>query len=81
MIVSLKKSIPYVVKCCPEVTINGSWFSGEIDKCIFPLKEAGFNVRAVITDNHSSNVSAFKFLLNKYEGDNELFIYHPAYIC
>ena len=59
MIVSLKKSIPYVVKSCAEVKINGAWLAGEIDSCILILKEAGFNVRAVITDDHGSNVKDF----------------------
>ena len=79
MIVSLKKSIPYVVKSCAEVKINGAWLAGEIDSCILILKEAGFNARAVITDHHGSNVNAFHTLLNKYEGDKQLFINHTAY--
>ena len=56
MIVSLKKSIPFVVKCCAEVSINGSWLAKEIAKCVLNLKEVGFNVRAIITDNHGCNV-------------------------
>ena len=45
----------------------------------FNLKEVGFNVRAIITDNHACNVSAFRMLLKKYEGDNKLSVYHSAY--
>ena len=26
MIVSLQKSVPCVIKSCPEITINGRWF-------------------------------------------------------
>ena len=70
MIVSLKKSIPFDVKCCAEVSINGPLLADEIDKCVLNLKEVGFSVRAIITDNHACNVSAFSILLKKYEGDN-----------
>ena len=37
-------------------------------------------VRAVVTDNHSSNVSAFACLLKKYcNTSSNIFINHPAY--
>jgi len=65
MIVSLKQSIPYVIKSIPETTISGEWLCKEIDSCIYDLKDIGYNVRAVITDNHASNVSAFSFLKKK----------------
>ena len=35
MIVSLKQSIPYVVKSRPEVSINGKWFKKEIEKRMY----------------------------------------------
>ena len=31
MIVSLKESIPYVVKSCAEISIHGDWLANEID--------------------------------------------------
>ena len=34
MNVSLEKSIPFVVKCCAEVSINGPWLADEIDKYV-----------------------------------------------
>ena len=78
MIVGLKDSLPYVVKSCPEVTINGDLVRREIWDTIGKLAESGFNVRAVVTDNHGSNVTAFKSLLNEYRSDlNELAIKHP----
>ena len=49
MIVSLKKSIPYVVKSCAEVKINGAWLAGEIDSCILILKEVGFKQLSPMT--------------------------------
>ena len=72
--------LPYAVKSCPIVSISGSWLSNEIDSCIFNLQSSGFKVRAVVTDNHSSNVSAFACLLKKYcNTSSTLFINHPAY--
>ena len=66
MIVGMKESIPYVVKALPETTINGAWLSDQIDECIDILADCGFNVRAVVTDNHSANVNAFSNLQTKY---------------
>ena len=30
MIAGLKKSIPYVIKACPEISIRGDWLADEI---------------------------------------------------
>ena len=79
MLVSLKNSIPCVVRALSETSISRYWLSEEIDKCITNLKEIGLQVRAVVSDDHASNVSAFSILLNNYRGGHELFIYHPAY--
>ena len=48
MITGLKKTVPSVVKACPEVTVNGEWLSQEILKCIFQLINSGFFIRAVV---------------------------------
>ena len=78
MIVGLKKSIPYIIKASPEVTINGSWLSTEICSCISSLSKAGFNVRGVVTDNHSSNVNAFSILQKAYSSSTcEFYINYP----
>ena len=79
MIVGLQKSVPYVVKSSPEVSITWEWLWKEIDKCITTLAESGFNVRAVVIDDHSSNVAAYKKLHEEYFGDDETYIQHPAY--
>ena len=65
MIVGLEKSVPYVVKSSPEVTITGEWLWQQIDECIRALAKAGFDIRAVIADDHSTNVSAFSKLHEK----------------
>lgn len=63
MIVGLQKSIPYVIKSIPETKIEGEWLKTEIIKSIETLHSLGFSVRAVIADNHSTNVSAFSKIL------------------
>ena len=52
-----------VIKAVPEVTISGEFLRKEIEDCIASLNKIGFTVRAVITDDHSSNVAAFDFLI------------------
>ena len=60
------------------ISISGDWLADEISKSISTLCNNGFNVRAVVTDNHSANVSAFNMLLKQYETDYScLFIKHP----
>ena len=79
LIVSLKKTIACVVKSCPESKINGQWLCNEIDDCISELQTIGLKVRAVICDDHASNVSAFSLLMRKYNTEDESYIYHHAY--
>ena len=49
MIVSLKQSVPCVIKSLPETKISGEWLKNEIDECIYNLQRTGFYVRAVVT--------------------------------
>ena len=78
MIAGLKKSVPYVIKMSPETEISGEWVFQQIDDAIENLTKSGFNVRGVVADNHSTNVNAFKRLLEKYENVHEnLSIQHP----
>ena len=66
-----------VIKALPETKITGEWLAQHISECISCLSKVGSNVRAVVTDNHSSNVNAFNCLLYTY-GTNysKLFIQH-----
>ena len=79
IITSLKKAIPFVIKAIPEIKIEGKWLSEHIDNCITSLNSVGFNVWAIISDSHSTNVLAFKYLFNMYgneqKGEN---INHPS---
>ena len=49
MVVSLKQSTPYIVQ---DAIIN----------CVNMLSRRDFKFRAVVSDNHSTNVSAYKHL-------------------
>ena len=63
MIVGLKKSIPYVIKSCPVVSINIAIVKTEILESLATLKAADFRVFKIVSDNHSTNVSAYSSLI------------------
>ena len=78
MITGLKKSIPYVIKACPETSISGKWLAKHVEDAIVSLCDVGFNVKGIVADNHSANVSAYNYLLDKFPGDtSRLFMLHP----
>ena len=62
MIVDLKKSIPYVIKSSPETNTNAKWLKTELLDSLEILSNCGFRVRAIVCENHPSNVSSFKKL-------------------
>lgn len=75
MIVGVKSNVPYVISSIPETKIQGDWLKDKIEDCLNSLKEAGFNVRGIVCDNHASNVSAYKKLLNAHgSAQEDLFI-------
>ena len=78
MICGLKQNVSTVIKACPETGINGKWLCNEFIKCIDDLINVGFKIRGIVTDNHSSNVNAFKRLLKQYLGDGQYFINFPG---
>ena len=61
-----KKSIPFVIKACPERKICGHWLAEEIEESLKTLGSISLFVRAIISDNHASNVLAFKNLRRKF---------------
>ena len=52
MIMSLKKTISCVIRSRPVTKISGEWLKDEINICMFDLKDCGFKVRAIVTDDH-----------------------------
>ena len=75
MVVSLKKSIPFVIKSFPKTKIDGTWLSSQITECI--ECHSGFVVRVVVSDSHSIN--AFSVLKKEYASipSHLLISYHP----
>ena len=66
MVVRLKQSTPFVVQVIPQasqanpkVALNGQWLAEKIADNIDSLTEIVLSVRDIVTDNHSTNVSAF----------------------
>ena len=39
----------------------GQWLSTELMSCMNDLIQIGFKIRGLVTDNHSTNVAAFKY--------------------
>ena len=77
MIVGLKENVPYVIKFGPETKINGVWLKEQILDCL--NTSCGFNVRGIVSDNHSSNVSAYKMLLEDCSQDpDSLFMLYES---
>ena len=64
----------------PEIKIEEKWLSEHIDNCITSLNSVGFNVSAIVSDNPSTNVLAFKYLFNKYGNEQKCknIINHPS---
>ena len=78
MVISLTKSIPFIVSAIPIVKISGDIVHSSIDKCISLLTKAQFNLRAIIAYNHPTNVSAFKQLRHLHGiRDSDHVIYNP----
>ena len=63
MLVGLKESIPYVIKWSPETNIDANWLETELLDFLDILSNCGFCVRAIVCENHLSNVSSFKKML------------------
>ena len=79
MIVSLKKSIPFVIKSCPKTKIDGKWIFSHVSESIETLNKSGFCVKAVISDNHSVNVSTFTIFKKMYAADSsDMLIISPS---
>ena len=66
------------IQAIPEVTITGEWLAEKISASLHSLAQTGFTVRGIVTDNHNSNVNAFKSLKQKFGKGDQLFIQHPS---
>ena len=81
MIAGVRKNVPFVVKAVPEAKMEEKWLSGQLIESIQSLHEIDFHVRAVISDNHPSNVFAFDELFSKHGNESrENVIYSSFYV-
>ena len=71
MIIGLTNNVPYVIHAVPENKIEAGWLMDELMKCIKCLQLKGFNVKACVSDNHPTNVSAYRKLLDLYGKDED----------
>ena len=63
--------------CSIRTKTNADWLKEEFIDCLGILSQPGFSVRAIVCDNHSSNVSSFKNLLQDFKQDpDELFTWY-----
>ena len=77
MIIGLKENVPYIIKSLPKQNIDGKWIKEQILGSLKTLKNCGFRVPAIVSDNHSANVLAYKLPLKEYGHlDDNLFIEH-----
>ena len=70
--------IHYVIKAIPKGKMSGKLVKREIEESLRTMQEAGFKIRALILDNHSTNVLGFSQLINLYgkgNPDDNYFIY------
>ena len=70
MVVSITKSIPYVLKAIPIVKLSYEIICNGILNCLFLLSQGGFFTRAIISDNHKTNIKVFQ-TLSKAHPSNE----------
>ena len=79
MIVGLNESVPYVIKSSPETINDVNWHKTELLDSLVVLSNCGFRVRAIVCDNHPSNVSSFKKLLEHVnQKPDELYVLHKS---
>ena len=67
MVVSPRKSIPFVISSVTLVKNSGEIVYPNIEKCLSLLTQSQFRVRVIISDNHTTNVKAYNILLTNYK--------------
>ena len=74
-----------MIKSLPETNIDANWIKTELLDYLEILYNCGFRVRTIVCDNHPSNVSSFKKLLEDVnQNPDELYMLHKSrkiYLC
>ena len=66
-VVSIMKSVPYVLKAIPIVRLSHQLICNCILNCLSVLSQGNFVIRAaIIADNHRTNLSSFQHLSKVY---------------
>lgn len=66
MVVSITKNIPYILKAIPIVKLTYEIICNGILNCLAVLFKGKFLTRAIISDNHKTNIRAFHHLSKAY---------------
>ena len=80
MVVSLRKSLPFVISAVPLVKNSGDIVYDNLNTCLLFLTQSRFRVRAIISDNHTTNVNAYNLLLNNYKAQDKDYKIQNPYI-
>ena len=66
MATSLTNTIPFIIKAIPIFTMSSKIVNNGILNCLENLTYEEFHPRAVISDDHRTNISSFNYLMNTY---------------
>ena len=66
MVVSIMKSVPYVLKAIPIVRLSHQLICNSILNCLSVLSQGNFVIRAIIAENDRTNLSAFQHVSKAY---------------
>ena len=77
MIVGSKENVPYITNTVPEQIVDVKWTKDQILDSWKTLKNCGFRVRVIVSDNYYANMLAYKPLLKEFVHlDDDLYIDH-----
>ena len=79
IVVSLRKSIPFVIAAVPLVRNSGNIVYDNLDKCLLLLTQSQFKIRAIVSDNHTTNVKAYNRLQTNYKIQDKDYEIHNPY--
>ena len=67
MVVSLRRSILFMIAAVPLVRNSGDIVYDNLDKCLLLLTQSQLRIRAIVSDNHTTNVKAYNRLQTNYK--------------
>ena len=77
MIVGSKENVPNITNTVPEQIVDVKWTKDQNWDSWKTLKNCGFRVRVIVSDNYSANMLAYKPLLKEFiHLDDDLYIEH-----